>query len=112
MAFTVKPLKFSQTGGPGYSGNYPSDELVPIALKKDCAVEVLNSLVIIANVAPRGKKAGKGGAAGYSLGDKPPVPGKPGTPPGKPGKPLGGGKGKGGDKSQPTRRSNPKKVGD
>ncbi len=91
MAFTVDPLKFSQTGG-----NYPSDE-VPIILKKYCAVEVLNALVIIANVAPLGKKAGKGGGAGYSPGGKPPASGKPG-------KPLGGGK--------PKRRGKPRRPDD
>lgn len=77
-----------------YYGEYASDEEVQIKLKKYCAVELLNAMIInLGMVPPPGKKAGKDGGTESTRRIKSPAPGKPpGRPPGKPGKLLGGGK--------------------
>ena len=65
-----------------YYGDYGSDEVISVILKKYAAVELLNALIIaLGIVPPPGKGKGKGGGAGYPYGGKPPG-----------GKPLGGSK--------------------
>src|SRR2546426_796724 len=65
-----------------YYNDYGSDEVIQIILKKYCAVELLNALIIALGIVPPGKKGkgkgGKGGGGGgYPYGGgKPPTPGK------------------------------------
>ncbi|MGI9168042.1 MAG: hypothetical protein ACR2G5_16965 [Pyrinomonadaceae bacterium] len=48
-----------------YYGDYRSDEVVGVILKKYCAVELLNALIIaLGIVPPAGKGKGKGGKGG------------------------------------------------
>ena len=110
------PAPGKPPGGPKpyYYGDYGSDEVVSLILKKYCAVELLNALIIALGIVPppgkgkgKGGKGGKGGGGGggYPYGGTPPAPGRPPAPTGKPpapgrppagkppgGKPLGGSK--------------------
>ncbi len=68
-----------------YYSDYGSDETVKVNLKKYCAVELLNALIVALGIVPPPGKKGKGGkggggGGGYG-GGKTPTPGKkPPTP--------------------------------
>ena len=74
-----------------YDGDYGSDEVVAIIIKKYNAVELLNALIIALGIVrlpvrKRGVRAAVAGA--YPYGGKPPAPGRPPAP----GKPPGSGR--------------------
>jgi hypothetical protein len=60
----VKP-PYTGKGRPYYYADYATDELVQINIRKYCAVELLNALIIaLGIVPPPKKKKGKGGKGG------------------------------------------------